>query len=133
MPTDEQSNLDQLLSLLDWQPTDSPFRQGAQIADDPLSYIMAMREKFPDDKELANLDHEVFMEDRSVGEGLVLPPVYYLVKKLLQSTPELEEFGREFTAGGLLDQPILDETTSPASLDQMMHGIYGALKDKPAL
>ena len=118
----------QLLSLLNWQPTDTPFRQGANLADDPLSYIMSMRAQFPDDTELANLDHEVFMEDRGLAEGLLLPPAYYLVKKLLQSTPELEEFGREFTAGGLLDQPILDETTTDASLDQMMHGIYGALK-----
>ena len=114
--------------ILDWKPTNTPWRMGAEISGNPLSYVMEMREKFPDDLELANLDHELFMEGRGIG-GMVLPPLYYGVKKVLQSHPSLERFGRGFTMGGLLEEPILDDKTTPASLNQMMHGIYGSLPD----
>ena len=114
--------------ILDWKPTNTPWRMGAEISGNPLSYVMAMREKFPEDLDLANLDHELFMEGRGIG-GMVLPPLYYATKKVLQSHPSLERFGRRFTMGGLLEEPILDDKTTPASLNQMMHGIYGTLPE----
>ena len=117
--------------LLNWKPTDTPFRLGALIADSPkggdLQYVMDMRERYPDDVDLANLDHELFMENQGLM-GLYLPPLYYATKKVLQSHPSLTEFGKRFDLGGLLEQPILDETTTPSSLNQMMHGMWGSLR-----
>ena len=118
--------------MLDWKPTPSSSTRASGLDEmdqqEQLEYLMELRKRFPEDKELANLDHEVFMRGRSVGAGLALPPLYYAIKKFLQSTPELEAIGRKATLGGLLDRPILDDDTTPASLDQMLHGMWGALR-----
>jgi len=129
------SDIEDLLSkYIAWKPTDSDYRLGAKLAPGTeLEYYQGARKQNPGHVELANLEHESFMEQRSAGEGLVLPPAYYLLKKLLQSNPDLEAMAKETTLGGLLAKPILDDETTEASFDQMMHGIYGALKSKPVL
>ena len=103
--------------------------KGEQSLDGALQTVMALREQYPLDSDLANLDHEIFMQ-RIGPVGLPLPIVYYLTKKTLQSHPALQAIGEKSTLGGLLDQPILDEKTTPASLEQMMAGLRGALRIK---
>lgn len=89
-----------------------------------------LRKRHPKDTDLANYEHELYMRYKAPELGVgsaVMPPGYYLAKKFFQQNRPLEYIGRS-RLGGLLDEPFLDDNTTPASLGQMWSGLLGTYR-----